>query len=127
MKLRIRFLFLVMAVPTSLLFAHGKGKEKRIWSTPTVADGTVFFGAMDDYLYAASLDDGSELWKFKTGGTVITTPLVVGTKVIFGSFDRKLYALDASDNGKLLWSFKADNWFWAAPIQPCGSTCRVFP
>lgn len=28
MKLRIRFLFLVMAVPASLLFAHGKGKEK---------------------------------------------------------------------------------------------------
>ena len=99
----------------------GKSKDKRIWSTPIVADGVVYFGAMDDFFYAVSLEEGLRanerlLWKFETDGAIITTPLVLDNKVIFGSFDREFYALDTSDNGRLLWSFKADNWFWAGPV-----------
>lgn len=95
----------------------GLGKERRIWSTPTVDNGVVYFGAMDGYLYAISLNDGAELWKFKTNGAVITTPLVVGSAIIFGSFDRILYALDASNMGAILWTFKSDSWFWAGPVS----------
>ena len=98
-----------------------KDKEKRIWSTPVVADGVVYFGALDGYLYAVSLEQGLNsrerlLWKFKTGGAIVTTPLVHDNKVFFGSFDRKFYALDANNGGTLLWSFKADSWFWASPV-----------
>ena len=96
-------------------------KDKRIWSTPVVVDGVVYFGAMDDFFYAVSLEEGLRanerlLWKFKTGGAIVTTPLVLDNMVIFGAFDRAFYALDANDNGRLLWSFKADNWFWAGPV-----------
>jgi outer membrane protein assembly factor BamB len=96
----------------------GNDKEKFIWSTPTVSNGVVYFGAMDDYLYAVSLEEGLEvgdrlLWKRKTGGAVVAQPLVVEDRIIFGSFDRKLYALDGQDGGRVIWTFEADNWFWA--------------
>ena len=46
--------------------------------------------------------------------------MIVGNIIVFGSFDRNLYALDADDNGRLLWSFEADNWFWASPVSDGG-------
>ncbi|MBM3925620.1 MAG: hypothetical protein FJ320_06470 [SAR202 cluster bacterium] len=102
------------AFPTEGL-KQGKTKEKRVWSTPTVADGVVYFGALDDYFYAVSLQDGQLMWKHETGGAVVTKPLIVGDLVIFGSFDRKLYALRRSDAG-VAWTFESDNWFWAGPV-----------
>ena len=90
----------------------GKGKERRIWSTPAVADGVAYFGAMDGYLYAVSVESGEEVWKFKTKGAVVSNPLVVGNVVVFGSFDRTLYALDTS-NAAVLWTYPSESWYWA--------------
>ena len=101
---------------------EGKGKGKQIWSTPAVSDGVVYFGAMDDYVYALSLDEGLGrqerlLWKYRTDGAVNSTLLVLDDVVIVGSFDRRLYALDAKTGGPPRWSFKADAWFWAGPVS----------
>ena len=94
----------------------GQGKERRIWSTPAVADGVAYFGAMDGYLYAVSVETGKEVWKFKTDGAVITNPLVVENVVVFGSFDRTLYALDAS-NAAVRWTYPSDSWYWAGAVS----------
>ena len=116
--------------------------EGQIWSSPVIDDGIVYFGSMDRYVYAISLvtvskllrdlqetnqdnrtkrqlqkrlEEDALLWKYKTGGAVISTPLVKDGMVIVGSFDKKLYALDAKSGG-LLWSFKGNGWFWAGPV-----------
>ena len=94
----------------------GLGKERRIWSTPAIANGVAYFGAMDGYMYAVSVESGNEVWKFKTEGAIVTNPLVVGNAVIFGSFDRTLYALDAS-NAAVLWTYSSDGWWWAGPVS----------
>ena len=93
----------------------------QIWSTPVVGDGVAYFGSMDRYIYAVSLEEDlsqaeRELWKYKTGGAVISSPLLFGDMVIAGSFDEKLYALD-SKTGELVWSFKGDDWFWAGAVS----------
>ncbi|HEX6316205.1 MAG TPA: PQQ-binding-like beta-propeller repeat protein [Gemmatimonadaceae bacterium] len=44
------------------------------------------------------------VWKFKTGGRVISTPLVVGDAVYAGSTDGSLYAVDRRD-GSQRWKF----------------------
>ena len=95
--------------------------EGRIWSTPVVGEGAVYFGSMDRHIYALSLDDtsgaaGTSLWKYKTGAAVVSTPLLLDGMVIVGSFDQKLYALD-SKTGALLWSFAGDGWFWAGAVS----------
>ena len=116
--------------------------EGQIWSGPVIDDGVVYFGSMDRYIYAISLEMVSKLlhdlqeinrdnrtkrqlqqqleedtllWKYKTGGAVVSTPLVMDGMVIVGSFDKKLYALDAK-SGEWVWDFKGNGWFWAGPV-----------
>ena len=88
----------------------------KIWSTPVVRDGIVYFGSHDRNVYAVSLKDGKELWRFSTGGSVVTSPLLMGNTVVVGSYDKKLYGINIAD-GKPLWQFEASNWFWASPVS----------
>ena len=96
--------------------------EQRIWSTPAVRDGVVYFGSMDRHVYALSLAEGLGrgsdrlLWKYETGGAIATTPLLLDGMVIVGSFDRKLYALD-SRTGAERWSIEGTDWFWAGAVS----------
>ena len=87
----------------------------KIWSTPVVKDGIVYFGSHDDNVYALGVGDGSEKWRFNTGGAVSGRPLLFRDLVVVGSFDRKLYGIDAS-SGTLRWSLEGDNWFWAGAV-----------
>lgn len=95
--------------------------DDRIWSTPTVHNGVVYFGSMDRHVYAVRLDPElgkSERlkWKYKTGGAVLARPLILDNMIIVGSFDKKLYALDLEE-GRPLWSFKGGDWFWAGAVS----------
>ena len=99
----------------------------QIWSTPAVGDGVVYFGSMDSYIYALSLQEGLDqasrlLWRYKTGGAVVARPLLLEGMVILGSFDRKIYALKANTSnpeGELVWlqPFEGDDWFWAGAVS----------
>ena len=110
-----------MPPPGDIVWAFpATGNIGKIWSTPVVDKGRVYFGSLDHYVYSLSLADGTMVWRYETGGAIVSKPLLVGKRVIVGSFDRTLYALDSS-SGEPLWSFSADNWFWASPAYD-GST-----
>lgn len=88
----------------------------RIWSSPAVANGVVYFGSMDKSVYAVRLEDGTKLWDFPTGGSVVAPPLVENGRVYIGSFDSRFYALDAS-TGQQVWSFdEAGSWYWGKAL-----------
>jgi outer membrane protein assembly factor BamB len=87
----------------------------KIWSTPVIRDGVVYFGSHDKKVYAVDLASGEELWQFTTGGVVAGRPLLFSGLVIVGSFDKVLYALDARD-GSLRWQVQGFNWFWAGAV-----------
>ena len=87
----------------------------KIWSTPVIRDGVVYFGSHDNNVYAVDLDSGEKLWNFSTGGTVAGRPLFFNGLVIVGSFDKNLYAIDARD-GALRWQIEGSNWFWAGAV-----------
>ena len=99
----------------------------RIWSTPTVGNGTVYFGSMDGNIYALSLEEGLTQaerlkWKYQTDGAIVSKPLLLDGMVIVGSFDKKLYALKADTSnpeGELAWfePFKGGDWFWAGAVS----------
>jgi len=76
-----------------------------IVSSPVVADGVVYFGSSDQYLYAVDLATSKKKWAFKTDDLVDAPPLVYGGRVYFGSSDFFFYALDAK-TGKLSWKFE---------------------
>ena len=69
------------------------------WSFPTLnsvksspaisANGVLFVGSMDSYLYALNTTTGAQLWKYKTGGGLTSSPgiSVDGTTVYIGAID----------------------------------------
>ncbi len=101
--------------------------DSLVWSSPVVGDGVVYFGSMDNHVYAVSLEEGLSqadrlLWKFKTSGAMVATPLLLDDMVIVGSFDGKLYALKAvtsNPEGQMVWPqpFEGSGWFWAGAVS----------
>ena len=86
-----------------------------IWATPVVADSKIFFGSMDQKVYALDLD-GQKLWEFATGGAVTAQPLVKDGRVYVGSFSSDFFALDAA-TGSMIWKFPdATNWYWSRAV-----------
>jgi len=75
-----------------------------VHSSPTVVDGTVYFGSQDFHLYALDAETGVQRWAYKAETWIRSSPAVVDGVVYFGSNDGNLYALDA-DTGEELWRF----------------------
>jgi outer membrane protein assembly factor BamB len=75
-----------------------------IISSPVIADGLVYAGSTDGYLYAVDLDSGKLKWKFETKARVVSSPAVAGGLVYFSSYDGWFYAVGALD-GKPKWKF----------------------
>lgn len=79
----------------------------RVFSSPVVANGTVFVGSDDHFLHAIDAATGAERWKFATGGNIRSTPAVWDGRVYFLSLDGDLYAVDAA-TGKQDWKFATE-------------------
>ena len=90
-----------------------------IYSTPAVADGTIYFGAYDGWVYALDLADGDIRWQVETGGPIIGSAVVEDGVVYVGSDDGKLYAFDA-ETGDLQWQFTSGDSIWATPLVADG-------
>ena len=80
-----------------------------IGSSPTVANGTVYFGTNDFYndngLTALTASTGTFLWTYPTGSNGIeNSPAVANGVAYFGCDDYNVYALNAS-TGALLWQY----------------------
>jgi outer membrane protein assembly factor BamB len=71
--------------------------EQKLGGTPgdiATADGRVYVGSKDGYLYCLSLNDGRIRWRWQTGGAIIGRPIVDDRLVYFLSMDNQLRALD---------------------------------
>src|SRR3954463_2433 len=51
--------------------------------SPAIADGVLYFGAMDGHLHALLQDTGQEKWKFKSQMPIASSPAVSGGMVYF--------------------------------------------
>jgi outer membrane protein assembly factor BamB len=90
-------------------------------STPTVANGVVYFGSYDDHVYALDGATGALRWRFQTQDRVLTAPTVANGVVYVSATesDHYVYALDAA-TGKLRWRFETGGVFFA-PVVAGGS------
>ena len=76
-------------------------KSGSIVSFSDFHEGIVYFSSLDTNVYAVSADTGEVIWKFRTGGPVVSTPLVHNDRIYFGSNDEYFYCLDL--DGRLIW------------------------
>lgn len=91
----------------------------RVYSSPAIVDGVVYYGSDDNRIYALDAETGEEVWTYTTGGRVLTSPAVAGGIVYAGSYDNSLYALD-KDTGTMLWSFPMESWVTVDPVVADG-------
>jgi outer membrane protein assembly factor BamB len=78
-----------------------------IVASPTIADGVVYVGSTDGYIYAVDQETGKEKWKHKTRQQITSTAAVSNGVVYFESTDGVLYAL-AADTGNVKWGFMTE-------------------
>lgn len=75
-----------------------------VWSSPAVADNTVYFGSNDGVIYALNAQSGKPRWQYKTGGRVMGRPTLDGQYLYALSDDGNLYKLNRK-SAKLVWQF----------------------
>ena len=74
-----------------------------------MANGVVYVGSHDAYVYALKASTGAKLWSYRTGDFVDSSPAVANGVVYVGSSDGDVYALNASTGAH------------------CGATRRLLP
>jgi outer membrane protein assembly factor BamB len=90
--------------------------RRTIQSSPAVADGRVFVGSRDGFLYAVDAATGRRLWRVDHQMSwVNTSPAVVDGVVFAGSSDERfLQAVDAG-TGRELWRVATERPVWSSP------------
>ena len=62
--------------------------------SPTVADGRVYVGFGDGYIYCLDKENGGLIWKHSIGRAIRSSSAVVDEKIYVGSWDCKMYCLE---------------------------------
>jgi outer membrane protein assembly factor BamB len=94
--------------------------EGNVWSTPLLADGTLYVTALDRHLYALDAQTGRLSWKFPDNGSnpplgaMVSTPTLYEGVLYFGNFNNRLYALSVETHD-VLWTHDTSNWIWSSP------------
>ncbi len=79
--------------------------EGPIRGSASIADGAIYFGSADGFLYALDKEDGDLRWKFQTGGAIAGAPTIAGSTVIVVGRSQTAYALNVGD-GSVRWSYE---------------------
>jgi outer membrane protein assembly factor BamB len=89
-------------------------KARAFEGTAAIADGVVYVGSEDEFVYALNLADGKQKWKFKANGAIRIGVAVNGGCVYAGDDDGKLHCIDAKTGAKR-WTFDTDADITSAP------------
>ncbi len=79
---------------------------KEIKSSPAIgSDGTIYFGSLNDTLYALN-PDGTLKWSYSANQDIYSSPAIGSDgSIYFGSYDNYFYALNP--DGSLKWRYRA--------------------
>ena len=88
-------------------------------NAPAVANGVVYAGSDDNFVYALDAGTGDMLWRFETGDIIRSSPTVTGGAVYVGSNDNHVYALDAG-TGEMLWKHDTSKAVQYSPVVTDG-------
>ena len=101
-------------------------KGKLLWQFETgnsiegpalIHNRMVYVGNLDGTLLALNLDNGKEIWRYKTDGQIMGSPNIYrkgsSASIIVGSYDYFLHCVDAK-TGAFRWKYESDNFIHGA-------------
>ena len=99
-----------------------------IVTSPAVADGVVYIGAMDGHLYAIDQETGKEKWNFKSRMPIASSPAIVAGTLYFASSAGSLVAMDIK-TGQPRWvfPFEYERKFEAKNLHGLPSAAQTIP
>ncbi len=118
--------FLTALYPDGTLkWKYKIGSSFDIYSSPAIGDdGTIYIGSSDYNLYALN-ENGTEKWRFTSGGVIDSSPAIDSDGIIYvGSNYDKLYAI-YSNNGTEKWNFTAGGGINSSPAIGTDGTIYV--
>ncbi len=74
-----------------------QGIGDKIISSPTLINGKVFIGYLNNNVYCLDEKTGNIIWRFQTGSDVYSSAAIVNGKVYIGSNDGRMYCLPEDD------------------------------
>jgi outer membrane protein assembly factor BamB len=92
-----------------------------IWAQPQIGTNAIFVASMDRFVYALT-KTGEEIWSMEMEGAVVGSPILSedGTRLFVGSIGKDFTAFDTS-NGRLVWSFTAEDSIWGRGVLAEGT------
>jgi outer membrane protein assembly factor BamB len=92
-----------------------------LFSSPAVADGTVYLCPEGGKVYALDVSTGTFIWNYTATGNLVgsSSPAVVDGKVYFGSWLGIVYALNAS-TGTQVWNYSTSGDVESSPSVAYG-------
>ncbi len=93
--------------PTTQSAPSSQPLEEPIQSTAAIADGVVYFGCDDGYVYAVALDSGALRWAYRAGELVQSSLSVRGELVLVGDDAGVLHAIECA-SGRRRWTFATE-------------------
>ena len=93
-------------------------------SSPAIAaDGTVYFGSFDEYIYAVK-PDGNQKWRYGTEGNIRSSPAIAEDGTVYvGSNDHYLHAITPA--GGFKWRYETGDWVTSSPAIGSDGTIYV--
>ncbi|NOX89668.1 MAG: PQQ-binding-like beta-propeller repeat protein [Calditrichaeota bacterium] len=89
--------------------------DNLITASPSVFGGRVFIGDVKGIMHCLNLEDGRELWTFRSGSGIYAKAAAQSKSLVFTSADSNIYCLNP-ENGELLWKHKTDKPELAVPV-----------
>lgn len=93
--------------------------ERTVLGAPAIADGKVWAGSRDGFLYCLSLSDGRLIDKFNARGPIVSGPAVTDKHVYVVTQAGMLYGLDRS-SGQAVWSVNLNSATMSSPTVARG-------
>lgn len=84
-------------------------------SAPVIVGDVIYVGSSNGHVYAIHKDSGEEVWRYQTGGPVLSVPAIEDGALFIGSNDHHLYALNAN-TGELIWKFDTGQVVISSPV-----------
>jgi eukaryotic-like serine/threonine-protein kinase len=92
------------------------------YARPLVADGAIYAGNLDGYLYAFDAKTGVLRWRLKTQDGITSSPVLEAGVLYFGSNDHRVYAVTGLGGSEpsVKWTFSTGDQVNAEPLLDKG-------